>query len=178
MPSKIVSALFFALCSALATAQGVYKSQDKVGPVFSVQPVPGAKPVDFPPLNTYKVPPTPTAPQAKPAGAAPQPYTLLAIAAPENEGTIHTNTGDFDMQLRVEPQLNTTRGDVVLVKLDGNLLAQRYSSATIHIGAANWAQAFGESAEHSLQIAIANQDGAVLIESAPVKFFMHHATSR
>ena len=178
MPSKLVLVLFFTLCSAFATAQDIYKSQDKVGPVFSDQPLPGAKSVDLPPLNTYKVPSTSTAPQAKPPVAAPRPYDLLAIAVPENEGTIHTNTGDFDMQLRIEPPLNTTRGDVILVKLDGNLLAQRYFSAKIHIGAADWSQAFGESAEHSLQIAITNQNGTVLIESAPVKFFMHHATSR
>lgn len=176
MPSRIFLSMLLALWPALAmTQQTIYESRGVAGPVFSDFPAPGAKSVSLPPINVIDAPPAPK-PARQESAAAPVSYSQLIIVSPGNEGTIHTNTGDFDVQLRVEPPLDTQGGDTVIVKLDGKPLPQSYSNATFHIGASDWSEAFTESVEHSMQVAITNRAGGVLIESAPVKFYMHHAT--
>lgn len=176
MPSRILLVTLLALCSTLATAQGaVYESKDKAGPVFSDRPSSGAKPVELPPLSVIPEPPAlPQAPQAP--TVAPAPYSMLTILAPANEGTIHTNTGAFDMHLQIEPSLRISNGDAIIVKLDGNQLVQGYHGSVIHIKPADWARAATtDNIEHSLQVAIIDQTGAVMIESAPVRFYAHRA---
>ena len=179
MFSRVLLAGLIALSPALAMAQEVYQTHDKAGPVYSDQPAPGAKAVELAPLNTFAAPPVllPT-PTTKPQAAAPIPYERLTITDPENEGSVHTNTGDFDVQWQAVPPLDTQRGDAIIVKLDGTPLPQSFSAVPLHIGAADWQRVFSENVEHRLQLLIVNADGAVLIESAPVKFYMHHATAR
>ena len=179
MFSRRVLPLLFVLCSALAVAQDVYEKQGKEGPDFSDHPIPGGKPVELAPINTYATPPAllPMPPE-KPQVTAPVPYESLVISVPENEGSVYTNTGDFDVQWQAVPPLDLQRGDAIIVKLDGSPLQQSFTAAPLHISASDWQRAFGESVEHRLQLLIINQEGAVLIESAPVKFYMHHATAR
>ena len=179
MFSKVLLAGFIALSPALAVAQEVYQTHDKAGPVYSDQPAPGAKAVELAPLNTFASPPVLLpAPVAKPQAAAPIPYERLAITDPEDEGSVHTNTGDFDVQWQAVPPLDTQRGDAIIVKLDGTPLPQSFTAVPLHIGAADWQRIFSESVEHRLQLLIVNAEGAVLIESAPVRFYMHHATAK
>lgn len=175
MKTCLSVAILLATWSALAAAQGtIYESKDKAGPVFSDQPSPGAKPIDLPPPNLMQglPPPTPT------PAAAPAPYyTAIAIAVPADGDTIHTNTGTSDIRARIAPALRAAKGDRIRVKLDGNLLASSYRSARISLTAADW-QAAAENVEHTLQAAIVDSSGDVLLESAPVKFFAHRATVR
>lgn len=179
MLPRILLAMLLPFCSILAMAQGtVYESNDKAGPVFTDVPSSGAKPVELPPLSVI---PEPQAPQQPlpPQTAATAPYSQLAIMIPMNEGTIHTNAGAFDMQLRIQPSLRIKNGDAIIVKLDGNQLARGYHGTVIHIKADDWARAaVTDSIEHSLQVAITDRTGAVLIESAPVRFYAHRATRR
>ena len=179
MFSRVLLAGLIALIPALVGAQEVYQTRDKAGPVYSDLPVPGANAVELAPLNTFAAPPVllPT-PGAKPQAAAPMPYERLAITNPENEGAVHTNTGAFDVQWQAVPPLDTQRGDAIIVKLDGSPLSQRFTAEPLSIGAADWQRVFSQSVEHRLQLLIVDADGAVLIESAPVKFYMHHATAR
>jgi hypothetical protein len=179
MPSRIFLATLLALCSTLAMAQAaVYESKDKAGPVFSDAPTPGAEPVALPPLSVIPEPQTPPQPPQTQA-VAPAPYSQLVIVTPANEGTIHTNTGAFDMRVQIQPSLRIRNGDAIIVRLDGNQLARGYHGTAIHIKAADWARAAtAESIEHSLQVAITDRTGAVLIESAPVRFYAHRAVRR
>jgi hypothetical protein len=171
-PRGLAAAL---LVPALALAQGtVYESKDKAGPVFSDKPSPGAKPVELPPLNVIQSPPP--APGAAAPAAAPA-YRKFAIAAPEPQGTIHSNTGAFPIKLAIEPPLR--KGDILRVKLDGTLLAGRYASPDIALTAADWAAAANpDNVEHRLQAAIFDANGKRLVESAPVSFYVHRATRK
>ena len=166
-------------CSLLSAAQTpVYETKGERGPVFSDQPSPGATRVDLPPPNVIQVPALPPQTPSGPASAAaPPPYGLLAITSPANEGTIHTNTGAFDLQVQVRPALRASGGDRIVVRLDGKRLAQGYASTSISITSDDWAKAATvNNVEHSLQVAIVDRSGAVLAESATVKFYAHRAT--
>ena len=102
---------------------------------------------------------------------------MLSISTPADGDTIHTNTGAVDIRAKSAPALRAARGDRIGVKPDGNLLAASYRSGRISLTAADW-QAAAENVEHTLQAAIVDAAGNVLIESAPVRFFAHRATVR
>jgi hypothetical protein len=167
------------LWPVLGTAQTpIYESKDKGVPAFSDQPSPGAKQVDVPAPNVIQLPKAASPPPALASAASAASYSRLVIQSPANQGTIHTNTGAFTLQLEVRPTLRVKGGDVIVVRLDGNRLAQRYTSPAIAIKEADWARAAAAGvAEHNLQVAIVDRDGNVLIESAPVRFFVQRATA-
>jgi hypothetical protein len=164
--------------SALAAAQGqVYESKDAAGrPVYSDQPSPGARPLDLPPPSVIETPPLPQRPPA-PAPEAKKPtYESLAVASPADGDTVWSNTGEFDVDIAVTPALRAAEGDIVRVRLDGSLLAQSYASTSFRVSEADWqAAANFDNIEHSLQLTIVDAKGATLIESAPVKFFVHRS---
>jgi len=153
----------------------VYESKDKSGaPVYSDQPTPGAKQVDLPAPNVA----TPQqAPSQAPAPPAPEfRYTQLGILAPAAQTTLHTNTGAFDVQLSLDPNLRT--GDAIVLTLDGNTLPTRYTTASIALTEQDYASAAANTHQHSLAAAIVNANGAVLIQSDPVSFYVSRATVR
>lgn len=161
--------------SAQCWAQTVYESKDKAGPVFSDRPTQGAKPVDLPPPNVIQTPPLPK--QGAAAAAAPG-YTALTIAAPAAESTYRPNTGPLDVSAQSTPALRARAGDRIRVKLDGTLLPGSYSSAKLRIGEQDWQAAASTDRQHTLQLQIVDRSGAVLIESAPVAFYVQRATVR
>jgi hypothetical protein len=81
------------------------------------------------------------------------------------------------MRVKISPALRAAKGDRIRMKLDGNLLASSYRAGRISLAATDW-QAAADNVEHTLQAAIVDNTGAVLIESAPVQFFAHRATVR
>ena len=169
-----VVALLTALGSALALAQTtVYESKDKAGPVFTDKPSPGAAVVTLPPPNVVAGPkPAPVVPP--PPVVAP-PYRSLFIASPANEGTVHSNTGEIELSARLNPALRPN--DRLRIRLDGQLLPASFRSTRLRITAADWqAAANASSAEHTVQLAVLDAQGAVLIESAPVRFYVHRAS--
>lgn len=177
MTTRLIAAALAAALCTLATAQTVYESKDKSGAtVYSDSPSPGAKPMDLPPPNVIQTPPLP---KQAPASAAPAPaYTSLAVVAPEDGGTIHSNTGAFDVTLKVSPALRVNSGDRIRLKLDGNLLPTDYLSRKISVTEADWQAAATNSLEHTLQAAVVDKAGNTRIESEPVSFYIHRATVR
>lgn len=177
MTTRLPVVLLLATWCALAAAQGtVYESKDKAGPVFSDRPSSGAQPIDLPAPSAIQTetPRQPPAP-AVPAGS----YTLLAITVPANGDTIHSNTGMFDVSVRISPALRTAAGDRIKVRLDGNLTASSYPSAGFSVAAADWqAAANSDNVEHTLRAAIIDATGTVLLESAPITFYARRATVR
>ena len=175
MSIRLSICLLLTLCGTLAAAQTkVYESKDKSGPVFSDQPSPGAKELTLPPPNV--MPGTTPAPQQ----AAPQPalpvYRLLNILSPEDKGTVHSNTGAFDVRLQASPELRA--GDRIRVKLDGNPIGRDFRSTAISLTDADWqASASSASIEHTLQATIVDKDGKVLIESSAVTFYARRTTA-
>jgi hypothetical protein len=177
MTRPLLAAVLLAIGPALACAQGpVYESKDKAGPVFSDRPSAGAKPVELGPPNVIQTTPPPKQ-QPAPATAPAPYYTMLAISSPENGGTIHSNTGAFDVSVRLQPALRTARGDRIEARLDGRAIARRFSSGRFGVTEADWQKsASPDNVEHTLQVVVLDKAGAVLRESAPVKFFAHRAT--
>ena len=152
----------------------VYESKDKVGPVYTDKPVPGAMPSDLPPANVIETA-KPAAPMRPSAQASAPAYRSLAVASPTNEDTVHTNTGAFDFTASSVPSLRAMHR--IRVKLDGRLLPTSFGSTSLNVSEADWQMAASaESATHSLQLAIVDAQGAVLIESAPVNFYLRRAT--
>lgn len=176
--ARWLAAMLVAIWPVLATAQEtVYESKDKAGPVFSDQPSPGGKAVDLPPPNVSTSPPTPQQ-QAAPAAAAP-PYQSLSIVSPADQDTIHTNTGQFDVEVQVVPALRKGDGDVIHVMLDGTPLPETFASASFQVSESDWAAAANpDKVQHTLQVAVLDRSGAMLIQSAPVSFFAHRASRR
>ncbi len=173
MHSRWVVALGSLAFVLTAGAQTVYETKDKAGPVFSDVPSAGASAVELAPANVIKMPaPSPTpAPSAPP----PVPYRNLVIVAPEAQGTIHSNTGAFEIRARLSPALRGS--DRILVSLDGNLLKSRFRSPNVHITEADWnAAANSNDGQHSVQLTVIDAKGEPLIASAPVSFYAQRAT--
>ena len=166
-----------AFCTLSGAQDSVYQSKDKAGPVFSDEPSPGAKVIDLPPPNVIQTAPVPTMP-APPVTNAPPPYRSLTIQSPADGGTIHTNTGEFSVSVYLSPALRAGAGDRIRVKLDGHALPSSYRSAKIKVTPADWQGAAEDNVEHTLQVAVIDKTGAMLLESAPANFYAHHASSR
>jgi hypothetical protein len=163
--------LLICLLPIAVLAQTVYESKDKEGPVFSDTPSPGAKPVDLPPPNVID---TPT-PQQQPVSqlAAPD-YTSITILSPQDQGTVHTNTGEFQVNLALTPVLQAS--NAIRVSLDGNqLLTLRYT-LQFNITSDEWQSAAKDNVLHQLQVAIVDDSGNVLITADPVQFYVHRAS--
>jgi hypothetical protein len=153
----------------------VYESKDKSGaPVFSDTPSQGAKPVEMQAPNVV-------GPQQGPAQVPPPPapaftYSQLAIVSPTAQTTIHTNTGAFDVQLSVSPDLR--QGDAFVLTLDGNTLPTRYASATIGLTSQDYQMAAANTHQHSLAAAVLDANGKVMISADPVSFYVSRTTVR
>jgi hypothetical protein len=177
MTPRTIFCLALILLPAMAAAQtAVYESKDKSGPVFSDQPSAGARQLDLPPPNVIQGPGAPP-PQPPAPVAAPTPYSKLVIVSPENGGTLWSNDGAFKLQIQANPRLQTQRGDTIRVSIDGNALSTAFSSASVNVSAGDWNRAAAESnVLHTLQVTIADQSGAVMIQSAPVTFYLRRHT--
>jgi len=173
MKLPLFVALVLALSCGMAAGQGpVYESQDKAGPVFSDQPTPGAKPVEVSPPSVIQTTPVPR--QAAPVASGPY-YTALAVSSPESGGTVHTNTGAFDVRVEAAPALRA--GDRIRVTLDGTPLPRGFGSTSIRLTETDWQAAASAGKEmHTLQAAIVDKTGAVLIQSPAVSFYVRRAT--
>jgi hypothetical protein len=165
----------------LAAQTPVYETRDKEGPVFSDRPSPGATTVNVGPTNAVPSTPPPataSAPAPSAAGGAnpAAPYRSLAIATPANQGTVHANTGAFEVLVRASPGLRASAGDRIQLMLDGNVLPQARASNRIQLSEADWqAAAAADTAQHTLQAAIVDAGGNVLITSAPTVFYVQRA---
>jgi len=169
----IVALALAAHCVASMAQTTVYESKDKAGTVYSDRPSSAAAPVDLPPPNVIQS--QKIEPAAPPPVTAAPAYRSLAIVSLANEATVHTNTGAFDFSARANPALRAN--DRMRVMLDGRLLPSSFRSTSLHVSESDWqGAASDESAAHTLQLAIVDKQGTVLIESAPVRFYVHRAT--
>jgi hypothetical protein len=171
---SFAAALLWAWSVAAAAQDQIYESTGKGGvPEFSGQPAPGSKEVTLPPPNVIDTDPAPApvAPREVLTG-----YSQLAIVSPAEQGTMHTNTGAFDVQVAVAPGLNA--GDVFVVTLDGSALPGRYRSADIAITEEDFDSFAADAVQHRLEVAVVDASGNVVIRSGPVNFYVHRATVR
>lgn len=173
MNERWIAAIALGAFAGAALAQTVYESKDKSGPVFTDRPSAGASAVQLPPPNVIALPP---APQAVPASSTALPaYRDLVIVAPEAQGTVHSNTGAFDVRAQLSPALRGN--DRIQVSLDGNVLKTRFRSPNVRVTEAEWnAAASSGDGLHTIQLTVVDAKGEPLIASAPVSFYVQRAT--
>lgn len=162
--------LLICLLPAVALAQTVYESKNQEGPMFSDRPSPGAQPIDLPPANVIDTDPPA---QKQPQPAAPG-YTAFTILSPQNQDTLHTNTGEFQVILALTPALEG--GNAISVSLDGTTLPTLRNSLQFDITPDEWQRAAAENVLHELQVAVVDGSGNLLITADPVRFYVHRAS--
>jgi hypothetical protein len=164
--------LLICLLPFVALAQTVYESQDKDGPVFSDTPSPGAQPVDLPPANVID---NPTPAQQQPVSQPANPgYTSVVILSPQAQGTVHSNSGEFQISLALTPALQS--GNAISISLDGTTLPTLRNSLQFDITSDEWQSAAKENVLHELKVAVLDDSGNTLITANPVRFYVHRAS--
>jgi len=80
--------------------------------------------------------------------------------------------------VQVEPPLDAARGDVIVLKLDGNRLAGEYRSRQIAVSTAQFVAAEADVVLHRLEAAVFNSAGKPRIVSDPVEFYIRRTIVR
>jgi hypothetical protein len=189
LPIVLTLALLVLQAAGTATfAQGVYVTPGKNGPVFSDKPQTGAREVTLPPLTV--IPPTketavppgtaaqspvPPSDAGSPAPAEPA-YRRFAIVYPEHDGSVLANTALFEVRVDVDPPLLLGERHAFVVRLNGRPVGQRFTATEFMIPPEFWGQELPPpNQEMLLEASIVDGNGQVLMQAAPVRFFMRHA---
>jgi hypothetical protein len=99
---------------------------------------------------------------AAPAASAAE----ISVVSPANKETVHSNQGKLTVRLR---RLDAPRGAGIRLLLDGAAQPKLYHSDVIELDGI-------PRGSHSLQAVLIGADGERLAASAPVSFYMWHAS--
>lgn len=156
--------LLLMLFTANAAGQ-VYKRIGPDGKVyFSDQPEPGATEIEVRPAPTVKLPPVPQRPPAaRQQEAESAAYTAFAIVSPTNDQAIRANDGNVTVNLSLKPGLKS--GHTVVLNIDGEDGEQVNSGGSLTVGLSNLSRG-----RHTIEAAVVDARGKVLIQSVPVSF--------
>jgi hypothetical protein len=158
--------LVLLLLAPLSAMAAIYKSVDSNGDVvFSDKPSPDAKEIPEPTPNTVHLPKLPPPEAVKEKKVEKTVYTSLIIASPAANETIHSNPGILSIKLKLTPALNTKIGDRVNILVDGYVLLKNSSQLSVEIPDIN-------RGSHRVQAVVSDKQGATLIKSDDVQFFM------
>lgn len=165
---KLCTVAFLATLAGIlpvcAGAVEVYKWTDEQGNViYSDKPHRGAVKIEVPTAPAGIVPVPPEKIPAQDKGAEAGPYGALIVVSPSSGQMIAESDGAVDVSLALEPALRTNKGDAIRLRLDGQVLEQRYGDVEIGLEAV-------ARGSHTLQAEVVDAAGAVLIASAPVTF--------
>ena len=176
MKTSIYLAIVLALTPLLAPAQTpIYESRDKSGPVFSDTQTPGSTQVDLSPINviqTPKIAPS-TAPQ-QPAAAGPA-YGQLLITSPANGDTFWLHSGNLQIQVYLNPALNSTVGHTLRVRVNGNMLPRSFTSNTINVAQGDFnldTRNDNDNIQQTVQAVVVDAAGKVMIESPAISLYV------
>jgi uncharacterized protein DUF4124 len=161
----------FLLAATAAHAGKVYKWVDEQGNVlYTDQPRKGAREI--------KIAASPPAAVRAPQGVPHQTgafvsregedfkYSALTLSAPD-ENTIRDNAGNVIIALSVAPDVISARGDRIKLTLDGLALNSDYYPPEVLLPGL-------DQGTHTLQAAVIDKDGRVLIRSEPLEFYLKH----
>lgn len=167
---QLIAAIVPALLISISVHAELYKKVDEQGNItYSDVPSGAAKPVQPPGLTTYGTPsqhkqssskaPVPTKPPAT------LNYTTLAIASPVNDEALRENSGTVAVSIKLEPPLDTQAGHKLVLVLDQKsaMTSQTVETALKDV----------ERGLHNLKVQVADANGRVLKESAPINFQLH-----
>lgn len=156
-----------------SASAAVYKHVSPDGQVtYSDRPQQGAKEVELPPLAPAAPPPastlTPPATTFAPAQSGeekPTVYTKLDIVKPTNDEAVRENSGALEVNLAIEPQLDTKAGHTVTILLDGKPVLEGQTTPQARLTNV-------DRGTHSLQAQIIDAKGAMLASSGGITFHM------
>jgi hypothetical protein len=151
------------LCGLAETT--VYKSTSESGAVvFSDEPRPGATPIQVKEPAVYSAPALPPGAAQRAVKEGEGGYRALELVQPRPESTIWNNQGDLRVRYAVDPELQTDRGDRLVVMLDGEpqqpVATTEYDFKNLDRGA------------HEIRAQIVDARGQVLIESDPATLYL------
>ncbi|RRJ23819.1 DUF4124 domain-containing protein [Rheinheimera mesophila] len=158
---------FALFCSSLQ-AQQVYLSIDKNGvPLYSDQPVAGAKKLELKVSQQSQSPPqvTPIQPLAAPTETA-IPYQL-SIVTPAMDDTVISNQGEVIIQTEVSPALAEQHKLRLVLNNSQQSPLQRQGNFRL-LGV--------ERGEHQLQLQALDQNGKLIAESPVTTFYLRKTT--
>lgn len=168
---KVIISILLMLAMPLQAE--VFKTVTPDGEViYSDVKTSGSKQMNVPEAQTYTPVPLPP-PEPDPAvseqEAASAIYKSLVIDTPVNEETIRDNQGNIELLVSSNPGLIRTDGHRLVYYLDG----EQHGRRTI-----DTRKVFTnvDRGEHILTVAIVDTNNAVIIESQPVKIFLHRAS--
>ena len=177
MKLNALSLLLFLLPAIPSAQAAVYECQGPAGPEFSDTPCPGAKVIDLPPPNVIDTETSTQHPDSQSTGQPAAPvYTAFSILQPEDQGSVHTNTGQFEVSLSLTPDLQD--GNAISVSLDGTPLPTLRSSMQFEITQDEWQGAARDTTLHILTATVVDQSGNRLVAAPPVQFYAHRASVR
>jgi hypothetical protein len=161
------------LLIAMPLQAEVFKTVTPDGEViYSDVKTSGSKQMNVPEPQTYTPAPLPP-PESDPAvseqEAANAIYKSLVIDLPANEETIRDNQGNIELLVSSKPGLIRTDGHRIVYYLDGEPHGRRtIDTRKVFTNV--------DRGEHILSVAIVDTNDAVIIESQPVKVFLHRAS--
>jgi hypothetical protein len=142
----------------------VYRVIDEDGNViFSDKPSPGAEEVKIEHVQTISPPEVKDfkyTPSVK--NTADGVYTSLEIVSPENDQIFTGNTSDVIVDILIQPALNKSRGDRLILTMDG--MKQADSTST------SFSFSNLDKGIHTTKVVIVDKDGRPLKSSATVSF--------
>ena len=165
----MIRGLFIVLILSVYQAQAaVYRSVDEEGNVtFTDQPSKGSERVKIPSLPTFTPPPmprfSPTPTVTEEANKAI--YEKFSIARPENDLAFWDNEGFVDVELLLEPGLQTGLGHKVVIYMVGE-------PATSPMDAMNFRFKDVDRGTHTLAAKVVDSDGKVLMNTGDVIFHL------
>ncbi|WP_153109292.1 hypothetical protein [Propionivibrio limicola] len=189
------------LAGAEAVAQSVYVTPGESGPVFSDKPGDGAKEVPLKPLSVVPAVKAPasgrstqngsggadSAPTVSSGGGpaaqsgsrddvAAESYRRFAIVFPEQNGSVVANTAVFEVRVAVDPALQVDEGHAFVVRVNGRWVEQRFTATEFMIPPEFWGDVLPPPNQRmTLAASIIDAEGRVLMDAAPVNFYLRHA---
>ena len=155
----------------VSTQAAVYKKELPDGTVtYTDQPEPGAKAIVLPEIQTIQPPPksviieTTSPPKHKTPDSV-SGYTMLKITSPSDNETLRENAGQIEINLAMEPSLQTQAGHKILVTMDGKPIADPGTSLQYVIDNI-------DRGTHNLQASVVDTAGNTLIRSATTTIYV------
>lgn len=171
------------LAALSAAGQEVFVTRGAGSPEYSDKPRPGAKPVNLPELNRAKPVTVPAVSAGAPgvvesrdAPEAPPTYRRFSVVAPEDDGSIVTDSAVFEVRVVVEPELQLGEGHAIAIRIDGRSVGQRFTANEFMIPAEFWgADLPPPNQRHRLEAVIVDRNGVILRQANPVTFQLRQA---
>ena len=155
--------LFVTLFFLTLVSAEVYRSLDENGNVvFTDKPSPDAEKIRIDKVQTISPPAVKDSEYTPPVKSVASVYTKLEVVSPENDQVLTGGAGNVTVSILIEPVLNTTLGDRLVLYMDGKKQAESSSTSFPFTNI--------DRGTHTTKVDVVDKDGKSLKSSAPVSF--------